>query len=189
LIQLFLIFFLQQLSICEESGDGNILKTQVVFKQGTIIFMIDPEVNIKKLTGRISLRKISFNINMTKDDLPSSLNESYKNLVWKFYAIYLRVQNLLNMHSAIQNSLTIRIFHDYNKIRAALSNALHSDAPAYYNHRLKTLFISENKIDEYILAHELAHVIISNYFLIEPPVKTQEILAIYCDSHLKDDSV
>ena len=185
----FSIIFIFQPSFGQNSTDQKDLESLVVFKQGIFTFIVDPGVNIDRLAGKISLRKVSLNLNLKKESLPSSLNETQKNLFWKFYMIYLRVQNLLNMHPGKQNDLNIRIYPDLKTIRADLKQTLHSEAPAYYNHRKKTLFICSKKIDEYILAHEMAHVIICNYFLIEPPAQAQEILSIYCDSHLKDDSV
>lgn len=188
-VSFFFIISLPSLSFGANDPDLKTPESEIIFKQGIFTFIIDPEVNIEKLAGKISLRKISLNLDLKKNSLPSSLNEADKNLFWKFYILYLRVQNLLNMHPSKQGDLNIRVYHDFKTIKADLKQTLHRDAPAYYNHRKRTLFISSKKIDEYILAHELAHVIICNYFLIEPPAKAQEILAIYCDSHLKDPSV
>ena len=162
-------------------------KEFTTFKQGLFTFLVDPNVNLSRFSGKISLRKISHNLDHDKMLFPSTLSEPQKNLFWKFFVIYRRVQNLLNMHPTKQNPLTIYIFNDMKTIREKLKNHLHQDAPAFYNTREKALYLSSKDFDEYILAHELAHVIISNYFLIEPPAQTQEILATYCDSHLKDE--
>ena len=185
----FFIILITPLTCSAKDREQRGLESQINFKQGIFNFIVDPEVNTDKLAGKISLRKISLNLNLNKDSLPSNLSETQKNLFWKFYIVYLRVQNLLNMRPGKQNDLNIRIYHDSKTIRADLKMSLHSDAPAYYSHRKKTLFICAKKIDEFILAHEMAHVIICNYFMIEPPAQAQEILAIYCDSHLKDNSV
>ena len=188
-VSFFFIILLAPLSFADTGTEQHDPKSEIIFKQGIFTFIIDPEVNISRLAGKISLRKISLNLNLRKDSLPSDLSESHKDLFWKFYVIYQRVQNIMNMRAGKQNDVTLRVYHDFKTIRSDLKQALHSDAPAYYNHRKKTLYISAKKIDEFILAHEMAHVIICNYFLIEPPAQAQEILAIYCDSHLKDPSV
>lgn len=188
-VSFFFIILISPLSFAEPGTEQNSPPAEIIFKQGIFTFIIDPEVNINRLAGKISLRKISLNLNLNKDALPSALSESHKDLFWKFYVIYQRVQNIMNMRAGKQGDVTIRVYHDFKTIRNDLKQALHSEAPAYYNHRKKTLYISAKKIDEFILAHEMAHVIICNYFLIEPPAQAQEILAIYCDSHLKDPSV
>lgn len=189
LISFFFIISLPALCSGEEESGPNRAESEGTFKQGIFTFLIDPEVNINKLSRKISLRKISLALPLKKESLPSSLSESHKDLFWKFYVIYMRVQNLMNMHPAKQAELTVRVYHDYKTIKEDLRRALHSDAPAYYNHRKKTLYISSKNINEFILAHELAHVVLCNYFLIEPPAQAQEILAIYCDSHLKDQTL
>ncbi len=188
-VSFFFIILISPLSFAETTPDQPPPPSEIIFKQGIFTFIIDPEVNINRLSGKISLRKVSLNLNLKKDALPSTLSEPYKDLFWKFYVIYQRVQNILHMRAGKQGDVTIRVYHDFKTIRNDLKQALHSDAPAYYNHRKKTLYISSKKINEFILAHEMAHVIICNYFLIEPPAQAQEILAIYCDSHLKDPSV
>ena len=188
ILQIFFIFSL----LPENSFDKTPVKMNedsgpnIVFKQGIFTFVLDPEVDVDKLAGRISLRKIAGNQEIKLDESASSLSEAQKNLLRKFYVVFMRVQDILNMHPGKQIILKIRVYHDSKTIKASLSRLIHRDAPAYYNPSEKTLFISAKKVDEYILAHELAHVIISNYFLIEPPVQTQEILAIYCDEHLKE---
>ena len=47
-------------------------------------------------------------------------------------------------------------------------------------------FIVESQLNENILVHEMAHCIIDHYFVILPPRKIQEMLAVYVYMHLKD---
>jgi hypothetical protein len=157
---------------------------QTIFKQGNFTFIAEPEVNIKKFSRNISLRRISTRLKFKQDMLSPDLSEAQKDLVWKFYVIYARVQDILNMHPVKQQNVTIHIYQDFNKIKNEFKEA--KKVPAFYYHRKLTLFLNTKLCDEHILAHELAHVIICQYFFIEPPANTQEILAIYCDSHLED---
>ncbi|MBN2143848.1 MAG: hypothetical protein JW774_04405 [Candidatus Aureabacteria bacterium] len=130
------------------------------------------------------MRKISTRIELQRDMLSPDLNKSQRDLVWKFYVIYARDQDILNMHQVKQQNLNIHIYHDLKKLKKEFKEA--KSVPAFYYHRKRTLYLDAKRCDEYILAHELAHVIICHYFMIEPPANMQEILAIYCDSHLKD---
>jgi len=41
-------------------------------------------------------------------------------------------------------------------------------------------------LNENILAHEMGHCIIDHYFVILPPRKIQEMLAVYVDIHLQE---
>ena len=93
------------------------------------------------------------------------------------------------MHPRKLKNLNIHIYPNLKKMRIDVKNVSHHKAPAFYYHKERTIYVSAKKCDEYLLAHELAHAIICNFFLVKPPANTQEILAIYCDSHLKDESV
>ena len=42
-------------------------------------------------------------------------------------------------------------------------------------------------ISDSVMAHEMAHAVIDNYFNVIPPEKTAELLATYVDSHLERD--
>lgn len=57
---------------------------------------------------------------------------------------------------------------------------------AFYIHKFQTVYISLNNVHESVLAHEIGHSIIDNYFTVLPPHKIRELLACYVDIHLKD---
>ena len=60
------------------------------------------------------------------------------------------------------------------------------DYIAFYIHKFRTVYISLYDVSESVLAHEIGHAIIDNYFGILPPPKIRELLACYVDVHLKD---
>ncbi len=60
------------------------------------------------------------------------------------------------------------------------------DYIAFYSPRDKTLFVSVDDVRVGVLAHELTHVILVNYFGISPPDKTQEVLAQFVETHFGD---
>ena len=55
----------------------------------------------------------------------------------------------------------------------------------FYRFRDNTIYSYYKHIKTQILAHEMAHCIISNYFTIVPPIKSQEILAMYVDKSFR----
>lgn len=52
---------------------------------------------------------------------------------------------------------------------------------AFYNPRDKTIYVFMSDLRTSVLAHEMAHAVIAQYFIIAPPVKVQEILAMHVD--------
>ncbi len=58
------------------------------------------------------------------------------------------------------------------------------DYIAFYCPRNKTVFLSVNNIDEYVLVHELTHAVLDQYFLIPPSAIIQEILSHFVETHI-----
>ena len=56
---------------------------------------------------------------------------------------------------------------------------------SFYIHSLETIYTSMQDISDSVIAHEMAHAVIDNYFQVIPPEKTAELLATYVDSHLE----
>ncbi len=59
------------------------------------------------------------------------------------------------------------------------------DYVAFYSPQNRTLFVSVDDIDNYVLAHELTHVVIDQYFEKSPSAVIQEILAHFVETHIE----
>ena len=58
---------------------------------------------------------------------------------------------------------------------------------AFYSEKYDTITIYVDRVTDGVLAHEIAHAIINDYFGFSPPSNTQEILCQYVDAHLWQD--
>lgn len=105
----------------------------------------------------------------------------------KFDAIFARVQDILDMYTS-KIHITINIYSDNHGLDAAYEEIFDSPnkAKSFYVYKTNILYTTPEAITEGILAHEMAHCIIDHYFVILPPRKIQEMLAVYADIHLKD---
>lgn len=56
---------------------------------------------------------------------------------------------------------------------------------SFYVNDLNTIYISEEFFKPEILGHEIAHAVISHYFVVLPSVKIQEVLATYVEYQLR----
>ena len=65
-------------------------------------------------------------------------------------------------------------------------SVLHGSA-AEYSHKIRTIFVTRDRVTDGVLAHEIAHAVISVYFPVPPPQRAQEILAQYVDKHLYEE--
>jgi hypothetical protein len=57
---------------------------------------------------------------------------------------------------------------------------------SFYSHGTRNIAVAIDSIDAGILTHEIAHAVISAYFVMPPPARMQEILAQYLDKNLRD---
>jgi hypothetical protein len=86
-----------------------------------------------------------------------------------------RVQSILDMYPR-NFRIRIDLYPEYERGMIAA-----------YHPGTNSIVVYADKVTDGVLAHELAHAVICNYFDIPPPAETQEILAQYVDKHLWDD--
>ena len=63
------------------------------------------------------------------------------------------------------------------------------DERSYYLHETNTVYISYKDLTLGMLGHEIAHAIISNYFVVLPSAEVQEILSGYVEYSLKKQTM
>lgn len=100
--------------------------------------------------------------------------------------LFLRVSDILNIHIYSFTS-TIKICRDYNQLKDIYYGFFNADLNQYsfYVFNLNTIYIPLEYFTKEILGHEIAHAIINQYFVVQPPVKIQEILAGYVEYQLR----
>ncbi|MFA6281836.1 MAG: hypothetical protein WCY05_04990 [Candidatus Omnitrophota bacterium] len=98
-------------------------------------------------------------------------------------ALYLEVGDVLDMqldsyHGKINvhpDNITV------SKIAFGDVQIIESPLPSIYVPSQNTIHVSLKDVSAGMLAHEMAHALISNYFVVAPPPKVQEILAGYVE--------
>jgi len=142
----------------------------------------------------VDLKKVNRFINLGFSDFYSprryreSVDLSIESILSeKFDAIFNRVEDILDMYPS-DIHVTVNIYKTRDALDAAYEGIFNepNKAISFYIYNTNTIYTMEGVINEKILAHEMAHCIIDHYFVILPPKKIQEILAVYSDVHLKD---
>ena len=87
-----------------------------------------------------------------------------------------RVQNILDMWP---EHFQIAIFLHRGPLKV--------NETAFYEKATKTIHVSVDSVSDGVIAHEIAHASIAQYFSTPPPSKMQEILAQYVDKFLWSD--
>lgn len=144
------------------------------------------EDQIRDLNKKINLEFLDKkHVNLT---LPDGKHGLYNQLEAKLEAILKKVQFLLDTHPRKRIHFAIQIYPNQEELGQYYINQYGFGAPplAFYDADEDTVYISLKDIDEKILAHEIAHMLIDQSFHVTLPTQVQEILAQYVDMHLND---
>jgi len=100
-------------------------------------------------------------------------------------ALFEEVSDLLDMHLYSYHG-DIKIFLTKDNLGKVFSKLLGEElkSESFYYHNENAIYISAESLKPGILAHEIAHAIISHYFVVLPPVKVQEVLSGYVEYNI-----
>jgi hypothetical protein len=133
------------------------------------------------------LSKLNFyNIRDTDNFSDESYPDAKSGLARTIDGIYLEVSDALDIHMYDFHG-TIKIVPDKNYI-AEIFQGYSGQAfleRSFYFHEKNTIYVSYADLTLGMLAHEMAHAIISHYFVVAPSPKVQEILSGYVEYSLR----
>ena len=128
------------------------------------------------------LKKINVDFIKLDDIFKNNIKNLDSIIIESIDNLYLEVSDILDIHIPGYKG-RINIFHS----KEDFDNAIYS--LGINNSKLSSIFLPDNntiyileeKLTLGILAHEIAHAIICNYFITPPPTKVSEILAGYVE--------
>ena len=83
---------------------------------------------------------------------------------------------------------SVKICRNVEDLRGLYTGMFASDLgnqKSFYVYQTGTMYVSEDNFKREIIGHEMAHAIISHYFVVPAPVKIQEVLAMYVEFNLR----
>ncbi|MDD5613927.1 MAG: hypothetical protein PHQ54_02505 [Candidatus Omnitrophica bacterium] len=100
-------------------------------------------------------------------------------------AVFKEVSEILDMHLYSFHG-DIKIFSTKDGLKKAFLDIANTElkSDSFYHYEQNTIYISEQDLRVGILAHEIAHAIISRYFVVPPPAKVQEVLSGYVEYNI-----
>jgi hypothetical protein len=86
--------------------------------------------------------------------------------------LFLQVADMLDMHVYSFHG-KIKVCRDYTQLSRIYRDFFGRDlnTQSFYTQELNTIYISEENFKRQILGHEIAHAIMSSYFVVSPSVK------------------
>lgn len=164
-------------------GEAEAARTAVASQPISIQFD-DPE-QMEKVVAR--LRPSALNRALDKIFLGSTPNWSAAatSLPTMLDGLFQQVQRILEMPRP-ELSLTIHFYADASAL-AQVAQEVGGPigaAPAFYWKKTHTIHANGPTVTIGILAHEMAHAVLDDYFVIQPPAKISELLCQYVEKEV-----
>jgi len=163
------------------AADDGFGASNKIESQHFIVFyapQLDPYSLLEKLNISVSDSVLSDGSNVVGNGLAIALDTLYS-LVMK--ALDMNLYNL-------QSNLKICSDQEHlNRVYESIFNRKLKTSSFYIN-EYNTIYISADNFTKEILGHEIAHMIVSHYFVVQPPQKVAEILSGYVEYQLRKPS-
>lgn len=158
-------------------GQAQVIKGKhftVYYASGVDIFSLTQELNIG------SAEKILVGRSTETNSLPET------ELTDMLDTLFLSVCEILDMH-LFSFKGEIKICRDHQHLNSIYRSLFSRDlkAPSLYIYTFNTVYVTPEGFKREIIGHEIAHAIISNYFVVQPPEKVAEVLAGYVEYQLR----
>ncbi len=102
--------------------------------------------------------------------------------------LFNRASDVLDMH-VYSLKADIKVFATQQQLTDFYNKLFNTQLPctgfAFYVHDFKSIYISAQNFRREILGHEMGHAVMSHYFVVQPSIKIQEVLAGYVEYQLR----
>lgn len=165
-------------SVCECSGLGKGWRDIE-----TAYFKVSADGDVDMGTVERNLRKRLFFIGRRA---PSDAGVNAY-IAYRLDAICERAMDILNVRPKMAG-INIKVFKSVEDLASAyrMLTGKSSDMKAFYVQDCRTIYTCEECITDSVMAHEIAHAIVDNYYNGIPPPNVGEMLASYVDMHISD---
>jgi hypothetical protein len=102
-------------------------------------------------------------------------------------ALYMQVSDITDMH-LYSLQVSVKVCHDQSQLESIYNSLFNADLKgrySFYVSSFNTIYVSAGHFVPGVIGHEIGHAIITHYFVVQPPVKIQEVLAMYVEYNLK----
>jgi len=178
-----IIFILIAVANAYGNEDGFGQAKKLTTKQFTVYY--SPQLDISALAQNL---KISFSDRVLAGTDPKlSSSSGQPELADALDILFLAVSSILDMNLySFQGTIKIcRDIGQLNDIYTRLFGSSLGGRYSFYASDLSTIYISQEHFERGVLGHEIAHAIMSRYFVVQPPVKASEVLAGYVEYQLR----
>lgn len=150
------------------------------FNSEYFIVYYRPSADLKVLERNLNKKTIGL-------DTASSYSETNpeKEIAKRLDQLFEKVEDILGMHQKLPK-IHIRVLKDREELNGEYFKLFgnRADLKSFYIDKYNTIYTSETDIDDSVISHEMAHVIINRRYSSILPETISEILASYVDMQL-----
>ena len=177
-----LVFFLRAACACAQDDDGFGHARKIEGEHFTIYYK--PGVDLNNLLDQLNISHTDEMLSGQTLDT-SSVDRRLSSMMEVLFA---RASDILDMHVYSYKG-SIKIFSSLNELTDYYNRLYHAHLPctgyAFYLDDYKSIYISAEYFRREVLGHEIGHAIMSGYFVVQPSIKVQEVLAGYIEYQLR----
>lgn len=187
------LFFLSFIVLCfgfctlsltlAESSETVSVNRKVNSDYCTIIF--EGDVDLRKVDKRLDIKFINLS-SVNRQELRHT-SDLFERIALKCDIILLKAEQTLDMYPA-DFHVNIIIFENKEMLIDAYEEVFEErkDLYSFYIYENNTIYTTQLRINQNVLAHEMGHALVNHYFIIRPPAVVRELISQYIDIHLED---
>jgi hypothetical protein len=162
-------------SVLSEPGGWNAIES-VYF---TIYYR--PGADLRTIAKRLTRRRLR----LVSNKFPDDINIPPEKIAYRMDILLKKVEEILGMHPRRFHA-TVIIFRDSERLSDEYFRifAAEADLRSFYVYKNETIYTTEKAISDSVMAHEMAHAVVDNYFAVRPPDAIKEILSCHVDEQL-----
>lgn len=162
--------------------DDGFEKSQKISGNHFLIYY-PPEIEISDLLQKLNIRPFDKLLVDKAIKEGFSLEEELSDML---DTLFMQVCDILDMH-IYSFQANVKICTSRSQLNKIYSNLFQKElnSGSFYVSDSNTIYISAEDFRREVLGHEVAHALMSHYFVVQPSIKVQEVLAGYVEYQLR----
>lgn len=159
-------------------GDANTIEGEhftIDYKKGVDLNVLVEELKVSAIDQQLT-------------DLKIDNSSTEKELSSMIEILFNRASDVLDMHVYSLKG-HVKVFADFQQLARFYHHLYSGSLPcsgfSFYLPDFDSIYISAASFRREILGHEMGHAIMSHYFVVQPSIKIQEVLAGYVEYQLR----
>ncbi len=151
---------------------------EIESRYATIIY--SSERDLKKFNQKLYMGRLKSQVRISSDTVTEEVSAKIDFIVQKVMSVLDMIPSDLRFSIVIHPNVQ-EVQSEFKRLYK-----IHVDYIAFYSPSQNRIFYSAESTNLQVVSHEIAHVVIENYFTISPSQRVQEVMAQFAENHIND---